>query len=521
MNIISYNKKNIVQYKNIILKNKKSYIDFIKNISLQCFKWIKKQKKIQKKSFYIICSESDQGVYGLYLSKLLLCNNYNTKIIIIKKIFKKINQNFNTLYKKLYKLYSKYITSLNINNKIIINNNSNDIIIIDSILGIDTKIKNINKNYFLTIKQLNNINCYKKISLDIPSGFPIYKIEKNKKIIAIKSDITLTFEFPKLSFLFPYSEVYTGKWIIVKTKLTKLNKYKIKKIYYFIDKNYIKKIYKYRKIFTHKGLYGSSLIIGGSYGMIGAILLTAKANLKTGNGKSIVYCPKCGYNIIQNSIPEAIVKVDNNFKYLESNLTKKFIIDNKINSIAIGPGLGYNKKTINFMNIFFDLIQKIVNIPLIIDADAIKIIGKNLNLLNKIRNEIIITPHPKELKYLIGAWKNEKQKIKLLQKISHEKNIYIILKGMYTIISCPNKKLFFNSTGNSGMSTAGSGDVLTGIISSLVSQNYSIKNSCILGVYLHGLSGDLYVKKYSKESLIATDLIKYISYAYKKIRSYY
>jgi hydroxyethylthiazole kinase-like uncharacterized protein yjeF len=393
----------------------------------------------------------------------------------------------------------------------------NNVFIIDAIIeGIPIKY-NIPKNYWIKlIKIINHKFVNKIISLNAPSGLTPDNIDnKNKNII--QASLTLTLTFPKISFLFSNTEKYIGKWYIIKPCKNTQYINNIESKYYYIDNQLIKKLYKPRKQFSHKGTYGTSLIIGGSYNMIGSINLTAKANMRSGSGKVIIYIPQCGYLPVTLINPEIIIHVDKNFTHLKNDFDDVYIKKYNINSIGIGPGIGCHPDTINFIKrLLIKTMQH--KIPVVIDADAINILSKNMYLLQNMPNNTILTPHPKEFRRLVNTkWVTNKKKIKTLNDISYINKLFIILKGKHTIISCPNKNIFFNSTGNSGMATAGSGDVLTGIITSLLSQNYSIRDACILGVYIHGLSGDIYAKNKSKESLIATDIIDNISNAFNYI----
>ncbi len=274
-----------------------------------------------------------------------------------------------------------------------------------------------------------------------------------------------------------------------------------------IDAALIQTIYKPRDPFSHKGNFGFACLIAGSYGMMGAAMLAAKACLRSGVGKLVCYIPEEGYDVIQTSVPEAMVKVCGN----------KFIIDaddlQRFQSIGTGPGLGTypsHKKLLS--KIFADF-----NKPVIIDADALNVISLNKKLLKKIPAESIITPHPKEFERLFGQTTTDEERITLAQQKSFQYKIYIVLKGHHTIITTPDKQTFFNSTGNAGMATGGSGDVLTGILTGLSAQGYSPLQTCLLGVYLHGLAGDFTANALSQEAMTAGDIVNYLGEAFKQI----
>src|SRR5690606_26761958 len=246
---------------------------------------------------------------------------------------------------------------------------------------------------------------------------------------------------------------------------------------HFIVKEDIYSLYMPREKFTHKGTYGHSLIIGGSYGKIGAAVLTAKACLKSGAGLVTAFIPKCGYNIMQTSVPECMVITDES-ENLISNIQYKI----KPTVIGFGVGIGKDKKTARTFKQLLTSIQ----IPIVIDADGINLLSENRDLINEIPPKSVLTPHPKELERLIGKWKDDFEKIKKVKEFSAEYDCVVVIKGAHTLTVYRND-IYVNSTGNPGMATAGSGDVLTGIITGLVSQAYEPLNACILGLEPFGL----------------------------------
>jgi len=274
-----------------------------------------------------------------------------------------------------------------------------------------------------------------------------------------------------------------------------------------IDAPLIKSIYKKRDPFSHKGDYGFAGIFAGSYGMMGAAVLAAKACLKSGAGKVISFIPEEGYDIMQITVPEAMVRI------CGSNFIREADDLNKYDAIGIGPGIGIHASHKKLLIKIFTTYNR----PLVIDADGLNTISKNKKLLNNIPESSILTPHIKEFERLFGQTKNDLERIHLaLQKASQYK-IYILLKGHHTLVTTPEKNLFYNATGNAGMATAGSGDVLTGILTGLLAQGYTSLETCLLGVYLHGLSGDIAAQKLSQEALIATDIIDCLGDAFKLI----
>ena len=274
-----------------------------------------------------------------------------------------------------------------------------------------------------------------------------------------------------------------------------------------IDSDLVKKILRERDPFSHKGDYGNACIVAGSFGMMGAAVLAAKACLRSGVGKLTCCIPAIGYDIMQGSVPEAMVKVAGRKRI------RNMIDLRKFNCLGIGPGLGIHSSHAELLEKIFLKYKK----PIVLDADALNVIAENKELLKKIPADSILTPHLKEFEKLFKVNENEFERILLALEISYEYNLYIVLKGHRTLISTPDKKTWYNSTGNAGMATAGSGDVLTGMITGLLAQDYSSLEACMAGVYLHGLAGDIAASSMSQNALIAGDIIDNLGNAFKQI----
>jgi len=255
---------------------------------------------------------------------------------------------------------------------------------------------------------------------------------------------------------------------------------------------------------THKGIQGHALIIGGSYGKMGAVCLASKAALKTGCGLVTAFIPQCGYSIVQTAIPEVMVITD-----VAEKLISKIDFDIKPQAIGIGPGIGQEQAT---QKAFYEFL-KTNKIPLVVDADALNILAVNPSWLALLPKNTIITPHQKELERLIGKWNSEEEKIQKAIDFSIQNNLIIVMKGAPTKIVA-GEKIYENTTGNAALATAGSGDVLTGMVTSLLVQSYSPINAAILGAYLHGKTADIALPETGYESFIASDIIENIGKAF-------
>jgi ADP-dependent NAD(P)H-hydrate dehydratase len=277
----------------------------------------------------------------------------------------------------------------------------------------------------------------------------------------------------------------------------------------YINQNEILKRYKPIDKHTHKGIQGHALIIGGSYGKMGAVCLSSKAALKTGCGLVTAFIPKCGYEIVQISIPEVMVLTDVQEKFI-SNITFDIVPQ----AIGIGPGIGQEPATQNAFHEFL----KTNKVPLVIDADALNILSQNKSWLSLLQPKTIITPHPKELERLIGKWNSEAEKVNMTKAFSKQYQLIIVMKGAPTHI-IDGDTVYENTTGNAALATAGSGDVLTGMITSLLAQSYEPIDAAILGVYLHGLTADIALPETGFQSFIASDVISNIGKAYLSLEN--
>ncbi len=382
-------------------------------------------------------------------------------------------------------------------------------VIIDGLFGSGLN-KPLSGGFASVVKFINKSKVKVKVySIDIPSGLFGEDNSENNPETIVKADRTFSFQTPKLSFLLAENREYIGKWEILNISLHPDILQKTPTPYYYTEKNDISKILKPRSKFAHKGNFGHSLIIAGSKGKMGAAVLSAKACMKTGSGLLTCHIPGCGYPILQTAFPEAMVSTDT------MNDCISDIPDNleQFDAIGIGPGIGQSQETLNVLETLFPFYNK----PVVIDADALNLIAKSEQLKKLIPPKSILTPHPKEFDRIAGISETSYERLQKARELAKEMNCYIILKGAYTVIITPETECWFNPTGNPGMATAGSGDVLTGIITGLLAQNYTSFESCLLGVYLHGLAGDLCLNTESQESMIAGDLINHIGSAFKMI----
>lgn len=451
--------------------------------------------------FYIFCGKGNNGGDGLAMARILNEKSLDVTVFVSPKSLKfsanaKINFNRLEAREGLTILDFEAIENFKF---------SNDSIIIDAIFGIGIN-KKISGKYKLLIKYINKLPSI-KIALDLPSGLFPDCVTPDSDIV-FKADLTLSFNFWKKSFFYPESGKYCGKIAIVYFGISADIIEEIYSADFVIDAKTVSSIYKPRDTFSHKGTHGSSVIIAGSYGKIGAAVLATKAALRAGSGLTFCVVPQCGNIILQSAVPEAM--------FIKSGETHLKYINVPENAVyAAGPGLGTDAETHKAIISFL----KAQSIPVILDADALNIIASNKDFLKIIPTNSIITPHPKEFERLFGRTDNSFDRSDLAVEMAKNYKIYIVLKDHHTQIVTPEGERFYNITGNSGMAKGGSGDVLTGILTALLSQNYTPKEASILGVWLHGKAGDIAAEHYSKEAMLPTDLVDSIGKVFKFLNS--
>lgn len=476
-------------------------VDLMERAANACVDWIIENFN-NPFEFCIFCGCGNNGGDGLAIARLLKLKGFKAKVYIVNHSKRK-SADFEVNFKRLYQ-YQVFVYEINtINDFPYLSDNE---IIIDAILGsgLNNSIDGLIKDIILKINSLKN----QKIAIDIPSGLYADKSNVAEDVI-FKSDFTLSFETPKFAFFFPQNYQFVGNWFLLPINLSKEFIDRVEVSNYMISNDIVENIYKSRNKFAHKGNFGHALIIAGSYGKTGAAVLAAKACLRAGVGLLTVHSPSSAYNIIQQSVPEAMLHTD-----IDNNIFTAIDEIEKYDVIGIGPGIGIDKKT---QNALFKLIKSYKK-PIVIDADAINILSNNKSMIGHLPENSILTPHIKEFERLTHKVDNDFERNVLQREFSLKNKVYIVLKGAYTAVTTPQGDCFFNTTGNPGMATAGSGDVLTGIITSLLSQNYTSIEASILGVFLHGLSGDIYKTENSEESLIASDLTDYLGKAFSKIK---
>ena len=478
-------------------------IDLMERAAIQLLRWYISRFERSRRIF-IFTGPGNNGGDGLALARLLESERYDPQVFNIK-FTEKTSEDWN---KNFLRLKSE--------NKVLVNNLassdqfpviSSEDIIIDAIFGsgLSRKAEGLVKD---VIKLINQVDAT-VISIDIPSGMFGEDNSMNDYDCIVSADYTLSFQFPKISFMFAENAEYLGEWVIFPLGLSSNAIRNTISPYFFLERGDVAPLLKKRNKFDHKGTFGHGILFSGSFGKMGAVVLGAEAALRTGAGLITCHVPACGVSIVQSAFPEAMVEPDRNEKHLSEigNLST-------FSAVGIGPGIGTEPES---QRALYKLLEECKN-PLVIDADALNILSLNKGWFSLIPESAILTPHPKEFERLAGLTDNSYNRLHRQIEFSKEHKCIVVLKGANTSITTPEGNVYFNSTGNPGMATGGSGDVLTGIILSLLAQGYRPEDAAITGVYLHGLAGDIASEELCQESIIASDIIKSIGKAFNKIR---
>ena len=379
-----------------------------------------------------------------------------------------------------------------------------DDVIIDGLFGSGLN-KPLSGGFASLVKFINGAGAT-IVSIDIPSGLMGEDNSSHNMEAVVRADYTLSLQFPKLAFLFAENEAYVGAWKVLDIGLSKEAIRQTPTLYEMGDEGRIRYQLKIRNRFSHKGDFGRALLVAGQQGMAGASVLAARACLRSGVGLLTVHVPLCNNTILQTSVPEAMTSLDaNEFCFTETPNLDVY------QAIGVGPGMGKDEQT---KQALYDLLTR-STVPMVVDADALNLIGENHSYLRRLTKGSIITPHPGELDRLVGKCADSYERLTRAINLAQTCGIYIVLKGAYTAVISPSGDCWFNVTGNPGMATGGCGDVLTGIILALLAQGYDAENAAKMGVYIHGLAGDIAAREKGETALIASDVVDNLSKAWK------
>lgn len=381
-----------------------------------------------------------------------------------------------------------------------------DHLVIDGLFGSGLN-KPLSGGFAAVVKYINSSPAI-VVSIDIPSGLMGEENTFNVKSNIVHADVTLSLQLPKLAFLFAENAEFVGEWDILDIQLSEEGIEETETNYEMMELEDIRSLIKPRRQFAHKGNFGHALLIAGSKGMAGASVLSARACLRSGVGLLTIHAPICNNDILQTTVPEAMVETDVSESYFAVPTDT-----DDYQAIGIGPGLGKNEETETA------LIEQLEHsqTPTVVDADALNILANHRHTLTHLPKGSILTPHPKELERLTGKCQDSYERLTKACELAREANVHIILKGAYSVVITPDGRCFFNPTGNPGMATGGSGDVLTGVILALLAQGYPAEDAAKIGTYIHGLAGDIAQKKQGMIGLIASDIVTCLPTAWRLV----
>jgi NAD(P)H-hydrate epimerase len=354
-----------------------------------------------------------------------------------------------------------------------------------------------------------NVAPFVKVAIDIPSGLFCDDNTTNSYNHIVRAGFTLTFQFPKLSFFFAENAPYVGEFMVLDIHLHPAFLASAETRFHFTTHASVKMILKERGKFHHKGTFGHVLIAAGSEGKTGAAVLCTRAALRSGAGLVTAFVPQISRDVMQEAVPEAMVISADEEKHIGGRIPA-----NKFDALGVGPGMGTAKETESSLRL---LLNEYTG-PMVWDADALNVLSANKTWIAYLPKNTILTPHPGEFDRLTQAHTSGFDRMKTQQEFAQRNGVVVVLKGAHTSVALPDGAVFFNSSGNPGMATGGSGDVLTGIIASFLAQGYSAAHASMAGVYLHGLAGDLAASTRGEESMIAGDIIENLGGAFKMIK---
>lgn len=471
-----------------------SSIHLMERAAARCAEWIQQHIPHHKKLIFF-CGNGNNGGDGLAIARLLLAERGNISVYTLKDGKRSVDCEIN-----LHRLMDMQVTIHELGTPEHFPEIDEDDIVVEALFGTGLN-KPLEGMAQLLVEFIHQCEAT-VISIDVPGGLFTDTSSKNNTVI--KATHTLSLQCPKLAFMMTENGTHIGNVSILDIGLQSAYYNDTLTDTYTIDRDTVGTIFQSRKTFTHKYSFGHALLYAGSKSMMGAALLSAKSCLRTGAGLVTVHMEDAFMPIIQTALPEAIASSESDF----STLRKKKA------AIGFGPGLAINETNKNIAE------QLLTNWdgPLVIDATGISLLVPLLHLLSARKGKpAILTPHAGEFERLFGKTDNDFEQMELALQKAALHNCYIVLKGHHTLIACPDGETWFNTTGNSGMATAGSGDVLRGIITGLLAQGYETKHACLLGVYLHGIAGDMAANHLSKEAMIAGDITEQLGNAFKEL----
>jgi len=473
-------------------------IDLMERAARQCSQWLLEHLK-KEIPVMIFCGTGNNGGDGLAVARHLSENGFKVSVYILR-LGSQASPDF---LSNLSRLESLSVVCRDIASSGDFPEISRSSYIIDALFGtgLTRKLEGLSAEL---VSYLNHSGAI-IVSMDVPSGLFIDTSLKAVSGIAVQADYTLSFLPPKLCFMMPENDIYVGEWHVFDIGLHPEYLQLAETKYFYITREDVSSWLRRRRRFQHKGDFGHALLIAGSQGKAGAAIMAARACVHSGVGLLTVHAPGKVGDALQLNVNEAMVSFDEHASFI-TNLPSLDPYD----AIGIGPGLGLHQQTQTALKL---LLQNYRG-PLVMDADALNILSDNKTWYSFLSPYTILTPHPGEFERLVGKADNDFERLKQAKDFALKYNIFLVLKGGVTVTINPLGQCYFNSTGNPGMATGGSGDVLTGIILSLLAQGYNLGQAAVMGVFLHGLAGDLAADELSQEYMSANDIIRFLAPAF-------
>ncbi|MFN4284353.1 MAG: NAD(P)H-hydrate dehydratase [Lacibacter sp.] len=475
-------------------------IDLMERAARRCSDWLL-QHGWGKQELHVFCGKGNNGGDGLAIARHLIEQGCTVHTYVLEQGHRGTDD-FQT---NLHRLHQCTHNIHFIQNEAFFPQLQQDDVVIDALLGtgLSRPLDGLPEKL---VAHLNHCGVT-GISIDLPTG--MFADTSCRGHTVFQARHTLTFQCMKTAFLMPENQDYFGEVHVLDIGLLPEYALIAATQQFLLDDAEVKPLYRKRPPFAHKGQMGHALLLAGSYGKMGAAVLAATACLRSGAGLLTTVLPACGYPIMQTALPEAMVWTDPQ-QYHLSSLPDSLLA---YQAIGMGPGIGLHEHT---GRLLLDLLQQ-AHQPLVLDADALNLLSMKQNWADLLPAETVLTPHPREFERLAGNSANDFERAERAQKLAADLNCYIVLKGHHTFIACTDGSSYFNTSGNAGMATAGSGDVLTGILTGLLAQGYPVKDAVLLGVYLHGLAGDCAARELGEEALLASDITRHLGAAYGKL----
>lgn len=464
----------------------------------RCADWL--ATHLPKDALYVIlCGMGNNGGDGLVIARLLQQMGYGVKAFVLRHS-EQASRDHAINEERLRRIDASLVGDLQPGTYI--TDIPGNIILVDAIMGtgLSRPLKGWLAEFTERINQLPNL----RIAIDLPSGLSADEVWEAP---VLRADHTLSFQGYKRSLLHPEGGRHAGQIHLLDIGLSAACLAETSTQYFTIDRDEVRQWYRPRQPFTHKGSYGTALLIGGSYGMMGAAGLALKAAARSGAGKCRALIPECGYTVIQSLVPEAMTQTSGT---QQLSTLKGW---EEAQGIGIGPGMGTAAETVRGLSAFLDACKQ----PVVIDADALNIIGAHRELLNRLPAGSILTPHPKEFERMFGPTADSVKRVEQARAMAMKYNVHIVLKDRHCAVTMPEGECWYNLSGNAGMATGGSGDVLCGLLTSLLAQGYDPKTAALLGVYLHGRAGDHAAAIHGMEAMIAGDIVECLGKAFMEL----